>query len=208
MEYYGNNDWRNYLHRQNELVHFGIPRRSGRFPWGSGEDPYHHGADAPGGRRKKYNEIQLRNEREGITRARKGLEEIENNSSQKKVSKTVWGRDKELSINYDVYSNEKVTDKQKAAAKEILSNKEFFKEAKSALERYCKDDIKNDPDNKANMDNIFSYINPKSIYVTREREGKDPIVGLMCNYRYDPEHGLVVMYKDGKYIVGMQDIIL
>lgn len=53
MEYYGNNDWRNYLQRQNTLAHFGIPRRSGRYAWGSGEDPYHHGADVPGGRKVK-----------------------------------------------------------------------------------------------------------------------------------------------------------
>ena len=33
------------------LEHYGIPRRSGRYPWGSGEDPYHHGADGPGGRK-------------------------------------------------------------------------------------------------------------------------------------------------------------
>lgn len=29
-----------------ELYHYGIPRRSGRYKWGSGKDPYHHGADA------------------------------------------------------------------------------------------------------------------------------------------------------------------
>lgn len=27
------------------LVHYGMPRRSGRYPWGSGEDPYQHGRD-------------------------------------------------------------------------------------------------------------------------------------------------------------------
>ena len=27
------------------LVHYGMPRRSGRYPWGSGEDPYQHGGD-------------------------------------------------------------------------------------------------------------------------------------------------------------------
>ena len=27
------------------LKHYGIPRRSGRYPWGSGEDPYQHGKD-------------------------------------------------------------------------------------------------------------------------------------------------------------------
>ena len=28
-----------------ELMHYGMPRRSGRYPWGSGEDPYQHGGD-------------------------------------------------------------------------------------------------------------------------------------------------------------------
>ena len=27
------------------LMHYGMPRRSGRYPWGSGEDPYQHGHD-------------------------------------------------------------------------------------------------------------------------------------------------------------------
>ena len=27
------------------LQHYGMPRRSGRYPWGSGEDPYQHGQD-------------------------------------------------------------------------------------------------------------------------------------------------------------------
>ena len=27
------------------LAHYGIPRRSGRYPWGSGEDPYQHSID-------------------------------------------------------------------------------------------------------------------------------------------------------------------
>lgn len=33
-----------------ELEHYGIPRKSGRYPWGSGENPYHHGASSPFGR--------------------------------------------------------------------------------------------------------------------------------------------------------------
>lgn len=28
-----------------ELMHYGMPRRSGRYPWGSGEDPYQHSRD-------------------------------------------------------------------------------------------------------------------------------------------------------------------
>lgn len=27
------------------LIHYGMPRRSGRYPWGSGENPYQHSID-------------------------------------------------------------------------------------------------------------------------------------------------------------------
>ena len=30
---------------KDSLEHYGMPRRSGRYPWGSGEDPYQHGRD-------------------------------------------------------------------------------------------------------------------------------------------------------------------
>ena len=28
-----------------ELMHYGTPRHSGRYPWGSGENPYQHSGD-------------------------------------------------------------------------------------------------------------------------------------------------------------------
>lgn len=30
---------------ENVLIHYGMPRRSGRYPWGSGENPYQHSGD-------------------------------------------------------------------------------------------------------------------------------------------------------------------
>ena len=38
-----------------ELYHYGIPRRSGRYKWGSGKNPFHHGSDRIGSRSKKEN---------------------------------------------------------------------------------------------------------------------------------------------------------
>lgn len=38
QSYYGSASMVNY----NFLEHYGMPRRSGRYPWGSGEDPYQH----------------------------------------------------------------------------------------------------------------------------------------------------------------------
>lgn len=39
MSYYGSGS------DEESLEHYGMPRRSGRYPWGSGEDPYQHGRD-------------------------------------------------------------------------------------------------------------------------------------------------------------------
>lgn len=45
----------------NYLEHYGIPRKSGRYAWGSGENPYHHGQSAPWRVRrniKKYDKLK------------------------------------------------------------------------------------------------------------------------------------------------------
>lgn len=39
LSYYG------YGSDEDFLEHYGMPRRSGRYPWGSGDDPYQHGED-------------------------------------------------------------------------------------------------------------------------------------------------------------------
>ena len=39
MSYYGSSE------NEESLEHYGVKRRSGRYPWGSGEDPYQHGED-------------------------------------------------------------------------------------------------------------------------------------------------------------------
>lgn len=38
LSYYG------VANDQSKLEHYGMPRRSGRYPWGSGDDPYQHGS--------------------------------------------------------------------------------------------------------------------------------------------------------------------
>jgi len=43
---------------ERDLVHYGVPRRSGRYPWGSGENPYHHGASSPFGRLRERREAK------------------------------------------------------------------------------------------------------------------------------------------------------
>ena len=43
-------------YNEDELIHYGMPRRSGRYPWGSGEDPYQHSRDFVA----RYNELEAK----------------------------------------------------------------------------------------------------------------------------------------------------
>lgn len=122
-----------------------------------------------------------------------------------KIKINIWNRDFELPIEYDCYSDEKVTDAQINSLNVFLKNKLLLDKAKIFIEKYCKKDLSLDNDNK-NKNNIFTYIVPHYIYVKRDDK---PRIAIMCNYKYDIEHGLaIVFYQDGKIEVGIQDIIL
>ena len=55
-------------------------------------------------------------------------------------------------------------------------------------------------------DNIFSYIKPEYLFVVRDE--KKPRLALICKYRYDPEHGLAIVFTtDGKASVKTQDLL-
>ena len=47
----------------NNLLHYGVKRRSGRYPWGSGEDPYQHGDNA------KFMQARREMQSKGMTEA-------------------------------------------------------------------------------------------------------------------------------------------
>lgn len=56
------------------------------------------------------------------------------------------------------------------------------------------------------IDNIFKYIMPKSIFVPRTEQKE---VAIICNYKYDMEHGIAIVFENERLKeIGMQDIIL
>lgn len=62
----------------NELQHYGIPRKSGRYPWGSGDNPYHHGASSPSGKKlAKQQNKAIRQERRKALKNRRMLSDEE-----------------------------------------------------------------------------------------------------------------------------------
>ena len=119
---------------------------------------------------------------------------------------TIWDREFTLPIEFDCFKDEKITRKQRSAVKNFAKHKEWIEASKEVVEEFCKERVLEDDENQK-KDNIFSYIKPDYLFVKRDKE--KPRVAIMCKYRYEPEHGLaIVFYWDGKNTVGIQDIIL
>jgi hypothetical protein len=115
----------------------------------------------------------------------------------------IWGRDFNLKVVYDCYIGEEIIEEQKEALKEFVANRNLIESSKDTVEQYClkknKREIGSDK-----ITNIFKYVIPESIFVKR-----DCRVAIMCRYKFDAEHGIAVVYKQGKLKeVGSQDIIL
>lgn len=118
----------------------------------------------------------------------------------------LWGRNFPLPVEYDCYVGEMISDEQREALQAFSCHSEWLDKAKIVVEKYCKESVMADCEN-TKKDNPFSYIKPEFLFVHRDR--KRPRVLLVCKYRYDPEHGLAVVFSaDGDISVGPQDIIL
>ncbi len=66
---------------EDTLVHYGIKRRSGRYPWGSGEDPYQ--GDDPASKAKR---------KEAIKEFRKGVKEDKENAKMLGRNASIYNR--------------------------------------------------------------------------------------------------------------------
>lgn len=121
------------------------------------------------------------------------------------IELSIWDRKFKLSVEYDCYEGESVTVSQKKSLKSFLDHPDWLKQAKADVEGYCRDAVFEDDDNEK-KDNIFSYVKPEYLFIIRDE--KKPRVALICDYRYDPEHGLAIVFSnEGKVKIGGQDII-
>lgn len=64
-------------HNMNELYHYGIKRRSGRYPWGSGDRPYQSTGGPISKVKKKIQESDAKKyEKKEVARFRTGIERL------------------------------------------------------------------------------------------------------------------------------------
>lgn len=118
----------------------------------------------------------------------------------------IWGRKFSLNVEYDCYAGEKITSEQIEAVERLRNNILWLNKAKEDAVKYCKTEVEGDDANQK-KDNIFSYIKPEAIFV--KRDDRQSRIALMCKYRYDPEHGLAIVFdRNGSITIGPQDIIL
>ena len=122
-----------------------------------------------------------------------------------KQSINIWDRSFSLAVCYECYPGEKVLDEQKEALELFLDSDKAIADSRTKVEKYI---LKNYADEvKASaIENIFKYVMPKSLYVPHDNH---LTVAILCNFRFDAEHGLAVVFEKGKLKeIGTQDIIL
>lgn len=114
-----------------------------------------------------------------------------------KIKIKIWGREFNLNIFYEdeAQNQQSIIDELKILESTVLND------SKEVLD-YC---FKHNEVAKEEI-NIFKFVKPHYIYIPNNNK-KDII--LMCHYKFDIEHGLAIIYCDGKINrITLQDEIL
>ena len=102
----------------------------------------------------------------------------------------IWNRDFDLKVLYDCYVGEEILDEQKEALKKFSSDKKTIESSKVDVEKYCLDRNKDEIGGNE-IDNIFKYVMPESIFVKRDLRVA------------------IIIFKNGSFIgVDSQDSVL
>ena len=119
----------------------------------------------------------------------------------------IWGREFELEIIYDCYEGEQILPAQEEAVTRIFKIDNLFDSVKRDVETYCLAGNAEDIGSNC-IENIFKYVMPKSLYIKRPRDDSRT-VALMCAYKFNPDDGLAVVFKNEQlYQIGSSNIIL
>ena len=119
---------------------------------------------------------------------------------------TIWERQYDLPVVFDCFDNEEVLPIQKQALEAFLKAENTIQESKKQLEKYILNDEYAEIEGNS-IDNIFKYVIPTDIYIPRTPETRT--VALLCDYRFDEEHGIAIVFENEQFKeIGEQDIVL
>ena len=115
---------------------------------------------------------------------------------------TIWGREFNIKVIFDVFTGEEILDEQKETLEAFCNvAKKLLADSKD-IEEYC---LKhNKKEIGQSISNIFKYVIPTSLLI--KRDSPKHVVALLCNYRFDEEHGLAIVFENEKLLrIGSQD---
>lgn len=116
----------------------------------------------------------------------------------------IWGREFELNVIYECYPGEEVLDSQRAAL-EALIVPGVIDTSLDDVKAYVMSSSLNQVTSP--IENIFKYVMPRSIFVPHSK--KESHIAIMCNYKFDTEHGIAIVFENGVFAeIGPQDIVL
>lgn len=117
----------------------------------------------------------------------------------------MWGRKVRLRIDMDCIKGEVVTPVQNVTLSEFLSDKKRLDKVLPKVEQYCLSE--RELKTEKSIENIFKYVSPKTVFVPRDDKKKT--VAILCDYYFDEEHGIAIVFEDGKYkgIFEQDDVI-
>lgn len=123
-----------------------------------------------------------------------------------RIKMMLWGREFNFDIKYDCFRDEQILSSQELAVKNFSKMSEEIDASLRKVKEYClannREEIGADE-----IENIFKYVAPKYIFVPRDE--KKQIVAIMCNYKFDPESGIAVVFENSRFKdIGKQEIIL
>ena len=112
------------------------------------------------------------------------------------VKMNIWNRPFQLKVIFECYGEQVPASEQKTRLEAFIENDEGINSALEEVKKYCLEDEKMVDD--GNNFNVFKYVIPTSIYVKRKE--KQGIVALLCDYKFDIEHGIAIVFEKGDFV--------
>lgn len=120
----------------------------------------------------------------------------------------IWGRDCMVKLIFDCYEGEEIDSIQEEAIADFEKNiLEYTQNGLDALKKYLVQNYKKEIGDES-VPNIFKYVVPKTVYVSKD-PSKKKVIGLLCHFKFDDEDGIAIKYVDGKVRdIGGEQIVL
>lgn len=120
----------------------------------------------------------------------------------------IWGRDCMVKLIFDCYEGEEIDCIQEEAIADFEKNiMAYTQNGLDALKKYLVQNHKKEIEDES-LPNIFKYVVPKTVYVSKD-PSKKKVIGLLCHFKFDDEDGIAIKYVDGKVCdIGGEQIVL